>query len=141
MHDLFVYGSLICQDIMGSVAGQCHRLSEARLHDYRRLAVKNAHYPGIIAARGFTVNGVVYCAISDTGMIKLDDFEGGMYQRSSVEVELVDGSRRRVFTYVVKPAFIDQLDSRDWSYDEFLKHGKKPFTSLYMGYHRLAESD
>lgn len=127
MHDLFTYGTLMCRDIIEALAGPCCEASDAVLRDYRRLAVKNERYPGIIYAEGFTVSGVVYSGIPEEGMRRLDNFEGEMYERTLVEVDLAGGVPKKVFTYVVKDQFRGLLDSEDWNFEEFLETGKEIF--------------
>ena len=119
--------------------GDCMQLSTAVLRDYRRLAVRQQHYPGMIKAPGHVVEGVVYGNISDAGLARLDRFEGEMYARRRVEVELTDGSRQAVYSYVIKPAFEHQLEYRDWHFDEFLRRGKQAFTANYLGYQRIPD--
>jgi gamma-glutamylcyclotransferase (GGCT)/AIG2-like uncharacterized protein YtfP len=137
MHQLFAYGSLICEDIMGSVAGPCESLGEASLRDHRRLEVTGEHYPGMIPAPGFSVLGRVYGGISDAGLDRLDRFEGDMYQRCEVEVELADGTRLVVFTYLIRDACRHRLASREWHLEAFLERGKRAFTASYLGFDQL----
>lgn len=141
MYQLFTYGSLMCEDIMRSVAGPCESLGEASLLNHRRLAVKGEHYPGMIQAPGFSVQGRVYQGISATGLQRLDRFEGDMYRRIEVQVELVDGSRMVVFTYLFRDACRDRLAPREWHLQEFLKRGKRDFTASYMGFDQLPGDD
>lgn len=141
MYRLFAYGSLICEDIMYAVAGPCGQLGRARLLHHRRLAVKGEHYPGMIAAPGFSVDGMVYQGIDAAGLARLDRFEGDMYQRLPVQVELADGRLLEVFSYLVRDACRDQLTSRDWQLEEFLQRGKGAFTASYLGFGRIPGED
>lgn len=126
-HFLYTYGTLMCEDIMNAVAGFCHKAFPARLQDFRRLAVKNASYPGIIRAEGYVVDGWVYGGISDAALSLLDRFEGDMYERLRVLVHVPEGIQREVFAYAVKNEFKDRLEPRDWDFDAFLKNGKNDF--------------
>ena len=63
MGNLFAYGTLMCEDIMRSVAGVELRHANGVLRGYKRLEVKNEHYPAIIEVDGSEVDGVVYCDI------------------------------------------------------------------------------
>lgn len=127
MHNLFTYGTLMCRDIMAAVTGRIHEGFPAQLWNYRRLRVRDENYPGIIEVGGFSVLGIVYRGISDVGLIRLDRFEGEMYERLRVVVHEPDGTRTKVFAYVVKQEFTGRLDSRDWNFDDFLLNGKNDF--------------
>ena len=137
MHLLFAYGSLICEDIMFAVAGPCQSVAEASLRDYRRLVVRNQHYPGMIEAPGYSVQGRVYRGISVAGWQRLDRFEGEMYQRRPVQVVLTAGARVSAFSYIIKDAYRDQLEPRDWQFDDFLDQGKQAFVASYLGFRRI----
>ncbi|MDZ7751367.1 MAG: gamma-glutamylcyclotransferase family protein [Gammaproteobacteria bacterium] len=136
MADLFVYGTLMDPDIMGAVAGRCRRLAAATLPGHRRLAVRDAPYPGIVPAPAHNVEGVVYTAIGPRGLVRLDRFEGEMYKRVRVRVTLANGSRRTTFTYVIKRAFRDRLEPRAWDPEAFLAHDKAAFQKRYTGFKR-----
>ena len=134
MHLLFAYGSLICEDIMLAVAGPCRTVADASLQGYRRLVVRGQHYPGMIEAPGYSVQGRVYRDISVAGWQRLDRFEGDMYQRRSVQVVLADGTRVTAFSYVFKEACRDQLEPGEWQFDDFMADGKQ---ASYLGFHRV----
>jgi len=136
MTELFVYGTLMWADIMEAVAGPCRRLSAATLHDHRRRAVRGAPYPGIVPAPAHDVEGVVYTGIGRRALVRLDRFEGGMYKRVSVRVTLTDGTRRHTFAYVIKAAFRDHLEPRDWDPADFLERDRAAFQRRYTGFKR-----
>ncbi len=136
MTELFVYGTLMWTDIMDAVAGPCRPLAAATLHDHRRLALRGAPYPGLIAAPGDTVEGLVYTGIGRRGLVRLDRFEGEMYKRVRVRVTLTDGTHRRAFTYVTKEAFRDRLEPREWDPEAFRRQHKAAFQRRYMGFKR-----
>ena len=122
MHEIFTYGTLMDPDIMTAVAGAGHRQSRATLHNFRRLKVKNADFPGIIPATGFSVQGILYSGISDADLRRLDAFEGEMYQRRKLEAELPSAKKTAVFAYVIKESFRHLLDDKDWDFEHFLRH-------------------
>ena len=135
MQDLFAYGTLMCTDIMRAVSGSpVPAGSRALLRDHCRLCVRGEHYPGLVARPGASVEGIVYRAVSAEAWARLDRFEGDMYLRASVAVELADATVRRVQTYLVRPELSGRLEDRVWELEEFLRHGKAKFENAYSGY-------
>ena len=135
MTDLFAYGTLMCADIVRAVSG-CPELSGSAcvLRDHVRLCVRGEPFPGMVPRPGARVEGVVYPAVPAAAWARLDRFEGDLYVRSAVEVELADASCRRVQAYLVRPELTARLDDRVWELERFLRHGKAEFESAYAGY-------
>ncbi len=133
---VFTYGSLMCEDIMTAIAGNCVRVSEAVLREHQRKAVRNEPYPGMVPAPASSVNGVLYSDVSKQGLKALDAFEGEMYQRVEVDIELQDGKTTRAFVYRIRPQFQHVLTGDEWDFDEFLKNGKQSFLVEYTGFRR-----
>jgi gamma-glutamylcyclotransferase (GGCT)/AIG2-like uncharacterized protein YtfP len=137
MDDLFAYGSLMCEDIMRSVTGVELQHAQGVLQGYQRLELKNEHYPAIIENNGSEIDGVVYFGIPEKSMEKLDSFEGEMYQRRTIEVQLVGGNIIKVSAYVFKDEYHDRLCSKEWDFARFLDRGKEAFVGNYFGYDEI----
>ncbi|MBN2717461.1 MAG: gamma-glutamylcyclotransferase [Deltaproteobacteria bacterium] len=137
MGKLFTYGSLMCDDIMFRVAGDCTVIGKTVLTDYRCLAVRNEEYPAIVPQPGFSTLGVLYDHISDEGFTHLDDFEGEMYRRITVWVSLESGTQTDAFAYVFRPEFKHLLTDREWSFEHFLNSGKAAFIARYVGFSKI----
>ena len=137
MAALFVYGTLMCEDIFEQVAGSSPRAQKATLKDFRRFAIKNEHYPGVINQQGSQVEGLVYDDVSERSWALLDRFEGDMYSRQEVNVHLDNGNTMDAFVYVVKPEYTHLMENSDWSYDRFLTTLKTQFITGYPGFHNL----
>lgn len=131
MTNLFAYGTLMCEDIMTEVAGCRLPHGPGTLCGYSRRAVKGAHYPALVADKDGTVNGLLYREVPPSAWQRLDRFEGEMYRRQKVQVELDDGTLLPATTYVARPEFLGHLDLSDWDFDGFLRRGKKPFQEEY----------
>jgi gamma-glutamylcyclotransferase (GGCT)/AIG2-like uncharacterized protein YtfP len=133
--DLFAYGTLMCADIMRAVSG-CPELAghAGLLRDYCRLCVRGEHYPGLVSRPGASVAGIVYHAVPAEAWARLDRFEGDMYVRAGVDVELADTTIQRAQTYLVRPGLTGLLEDRVWQLEDFLRHGKADFESAYAGY-------
>ncbi|NTV43714.1 MAG: gamma-glutamylcyclotransferase [Syntrophobacteraceae bacterium] len=137
MDNLFAYGTLMCEDIMREVSG-C-RLSHVHgtLKGYSRRSVKGEYYPALVPDADGRVEGVVYRNVPDSAWERLDRFEGEMYAREHVQIELNDGTILLAATYVARPEFLDHLDQSDWDFADFLRRGKESFQKHYKGYESL----
>lgn len=125
MGNLFAYGTLMCEEVMVDVA--CCQLPRVAgtLRGYTRKAVTGECYPAITPDRPGAVNGVVYLNLPDSAWDLLDRFEGEMYQRRPVAVELNDGTLLAAETYVIRAACRGRLSPCDWDFDAFVMTGKK----------------
>lgn len=134
---LFAYGTLMCEDILFAVSGR--RLTGARclLRDYERGKIQGEVYPGIVARPGKVVEGVLYTDVPEAAWERLDAFEGEMYQRSAIQVELEDGALREAQAYLIRPEFDYRLSAKPWSLEEFLGSGKERFRRQYLGFEAL----
>ena len=137
MQNLFAYGTLMCAAIMREVSGLSTTQMAGVVKDYSRRAVKGECYPALVADDGSQVDGVVYCGISAVAWNRLDRFEGELYSRRLVAVELNDGSITDAFTYVIRPNFRRMLSEKDWDYAAFLQDGIVGFKRRYCGYSNL----
>lgn len=141
MKNLFAYGTLMCEDIMREVSGVRLVWVPGKLKGYSRRQVQGEHYPGLVPNAEGLVEGVVYREVPDAAWQRLDRFEGAMYARRDVQVELPDGMTLLAEAYVVRPEYRHQLDASDWDPDRFLRHGKASFQRHYPGYHTLGPDE
>ena len=134
---LFAYGTLMCEEIMLAVSGRRLTGIHCLLRDYERATIQGEVYPGIVARPGKVVEGVLYSDVPEAAWERLDIFEGEMYQRSVIRVELEDGTLREAQAYVLKPEFEHRLSASPWSLEEFLRSGKERFEAQYLGFEAL----
>ena len=132
--NLFVYGTLMCDDIMQEVSGISLAHEPAILAGYIRRSVKGEQYPAVVYEKTGRVEGVVYRAIPGPALNRLDRFEGDMYYRKEVEIKLSNGLILSAETYVVKPEFLNLLEAAEWDFKNFLRNGKSRFQKHYKGY-------
>lgn len=127
----------MCEDIMVEVSG-CH-LSHVPgiLKGYSRRSVRGEHYPAIVPDNESIVEGVVYRNVPNSVWDRLDRFEGEMYKRQPVDVELNDGEMLYAETYVIQPVYLNRLDRSDWDFNDFITTGKASFQRHYKGYRSL----
>jgi gamma-glutamylcyclotransferase (GGCT)/AIG2-like uncharacterized protein YtfP len=141
MEHLFAYGTLMCDDIMREVAGCSPVPLPGTLRGYRRCSVRDALYPALVPDEEGCVEGVVYRNVPPSAWDRLDRFEGEMYERRVVQIELMEGTALPAATYVVRPEFLDLLDPSDWDFAQFLRNGKASFERHYPGYRSLPSND
>ncbi len=137
MENLFAYGTLMAEDIMEEVSGCRPSSVPGTLRGYSRRSVIGEHYPALVPHEDGRVEGVVYRNVPDAVWERLDRFEGEMYARQLVQIELKDGSTVQAATYVVQLEFLDHLDQSDWDFADFLRNGKASFQRHYKGYESL----
>ena len=133
----FTYGSLMCADIMTLVSGIAVQGERAFLADHARHPVREEDYPGMVARPGHRVEGVLYRDLPAAAWPRLDRFEGAMYARRLVCVQLPGDARVEAWTYLFKPAYWDLLLPDEWDFNRFLAEGKARFTHRYLGYGML----
>ncbi|PTD96090.1 gamma-glutamylcyclotransferase family protein [Pseudothauera lacus] len=138
MRHCFTYGSLMCADIMAAVCGASHVARPARLYGFRRHPLRGEHYPAIVPCPTEVVNGVLYSAVDDAALARLDAFEGALYQRTTVSVEDGTGGLVAAETYVLVPAHSGLLAPGEWDFDAFLQHHKASFCARYVGFSAVA---
>jgi gamma-glutamylcyclotransferase (GGCT)/AIG2-like uncharacterized protein YtfP len=141
MKNLFAYGTLMCDEIMEQVAGYRLSYTAGTLRGYIRRAVRDEHYPAIFRNEKGLIQGIVYLCVPDQAWQRLDRFEGAMYERQTVQIQLAHGMMLFANTYVIQPAFLDTLEEIDWDFERFLCHGKEIFQKYYKGYQSMEASD
>ena len=136
-NDCFTYGTLMCPDIMTRVAGRALPGEVAWLPDHSRHPVRGETYPGLVAAPGGRVEGRLYRGLDDVAFARLDTFEGAMYERRAVRVNLVGGSEVDAWCYICRDEYGYLLLPGDWDFAAFLATGKAAFEARYLGFKAL----
>lgn len=131
--DLFVYGTLMVPSVMHAVCGYAGRGVAAVLPDFRRRLVRGEVYPAIRPCAGDRVTGLLYPAVSDTQLRRLDAFEGDLYRREGVKVELAK-QLVAAQTYVICAAHSDLLSDQAWTVQTFIRQGLDQFMRGYPGF-------
>lgn len=133
---LFLYGTLMFDEVWASLGLAWVPALPARLPDHRRLQLKKQPYPGVLPAPGEQVAGVVR-RVSLRELERLDRFEGKYYQRARLMVELESGGRLEAFVYRFRNRYRPLLGNRPWDPQRFLQEGLPRFLGHYDGYRRL----
>ena len=97
---LFVYGTLMSEELMRSLTGRGFPHRPATLIGYQR-GISDAGYPFIVPSPGARVEGLLVERIDSESLRRLDLYEdeGRLYLRRTVDV-LVDGACVRCEAYV-----------------------------------------
>ncbi|CAA7033072.1 unnamed protein product [Microthlaspi erraticum] len=101
MHSVFVYGSLMADDVVRLLLKRVPHTASAILPDFHRFSIKGRVYPTILPAEADKVSGKVLFGITDDELYILDEFEDIEYTRENVQVLLTDSSEKlQTKTYV-----------------------------------------
>ncbi|WP_455198477.1 gamma-glutamylcyclotransferase family protein [Kaarinaea lacus] len=130
MKNLFVYGTLMFDEVWQQLIANHYHKIDAELADFIRLKVKNEDYPGITPSAGNRISGKLILNVSHEDVKQLDLFEGEYYKRDSVIV-FSGGTSYPAETYVFRRRYQSLLSSEEWEVDAFKKSGLSSFLSRY----------
>jgi gamma-glutamylcyclotransferase (GGCT)/AIG2-like uncharacterized protein YtfP len=115
---LFVYGTLLADEIVERVIGRQPRTAPAVLSGYACYYVRGATFPGIIREKPGRVEGRIITDLSQMENNRLDSYEDPFYLRTRVKVR-VDEQLLQAETYVIPQEKKNLLSSQLWTWDEF----------------------
>jgi gamma-glutamylcyclotransferase (GGCT)/AIG2-like uncharacterized protein YtfP len=78
---VFVYGTLMYDEVSTRVVSGRYRRAPATLPGYRRCKVRGEEYPAIIADSAAAVDGIVWFDVSPNDLARLDTYEAQEYER------------------------------------------------------------
>lgn len=116
--NLYTYGTLQLPQIMSQIVGRPVFGRPARLAGFARFCIRDRVYPAIIQSPGAEVEGVLYEQLTAEELARLDDYEGPIYERRTVEIDAA-GTRLSACTYVLRPEHGARLSSEPWELDVF----------------------
>ncbi|AEC07569.1 AIG2-like (avirulence induced gene) family protein [Arabidopsis thaliana] len=118
MHSVFVYGSLMADDVVRLLLNRIPQTASATLPDL--FSIKGRVYPAIIPAKSDKVSGKVLFGITDDELNVLDEFEDVEYERENVQVLLTDSSDEKLQTKTYVWAKKDDPDLYGtWDFEEW----------------------
>jgi gamma-glutamylcyclotransferase (GGCT)/AIG2-like uncharacterized protein YtfP len=141
MH-VFTYGTLMFPEVWQAVVGREFATVQATASGYAIYRVRDAVFPGIIAAgERDMVRGVVYLEVDPASIARLDLFEDDFYCRESLWLTCADGERRAAEAYVVPEENRRVLTNETWHADRFVASGGlDTFIRRFEGFGRLSTS-
>jgi gamma-glutamylcyclotransferase (GGCT)/AIG2-like uncharacterized protein YtfP len=142
MH-VFTYGTLMFPQVWKAVVGREFVSIPGSAKEYAIYCVRDAVFPGIIAAGDRdAVSGVVYLNVDQASLARLDLFEDDFYRRETLWIDCEDGQRRAADAYVVPNENREILTSQVWLQDEFVASGGLDyFIRRFQGFARIEAKD
>jgi gamma-glutamylcyclotransferase (GGCT)/AIG2-like uncharacterized protein YtfP len=132
LHRLFCYGTLQVPQVIRAVTGRDHSGKKAVLREYAIHRVRNAEYPGITYSAGSLTEGILYGNIGDAELNTLDLFEGELYDRQLLEVQVPDRTVEKAWVYVIARQHLGVLSQERWKLADFLDKGLEHFMKGYV---------
>jgi hypothetical protein len=120
MGTLYAYGTLQVPSIIAQIVGRELVGSPARLSGYVRYRVAERPYPAIVEAAAGEVDGMIYRGLDALEIERLDRYEGDMYERRELPVQVGDGWISAA-TYVLRPEFAHRLSEEPWDLERFMR--------------------
>lgn len=139
--NLFVYGTLMDDEIMRHVSGRHFRCEPATLEGYVRKKVRGEVYPAIIPRAGDKVSGLLCYSVGGRALKRLDRFEGAPYERSPVRVVTAQGQIVPAEAYLFTEQNRSLLSDEDWHFEAFRSTAKRYFREKYWGYRALQKEE
>lgn len=138
MH-VFTYGSLMFPEVWQTVVGGEFATVEGAVAGYSVFRVRDAVFPGIIAAADeCVVRGLVYLDVDPASFDRLDRFEDDFYERRTLSIDCGDGQRRTADAYVVPANYRHVLTAEPWDSATFVSSGGlADFIRRFQGFSRL----
>ncbi|XP_061339311.1 AIG2-like protein D isoform X2 [Gastrolobium bilobum] len=131
-HNVFVYGSLLSDDVVRVLLKRVPSSATATLHGLFK--IKGRVYPAILPVENKKVAGRVLLGISGLELDVLDEFEDIEYTRSDVEVLLMDTSEKlKVHAYVWSNPN-DQDLYAEWDFEEWKQVHMNDFVKMTDGF-------
>ncbi|XVF48132.1 hypothetical protein PTKIN_Ptkin03bG0166200 [Pterospermum kingtungense] len=133
-HNVFVYGSLLADDVVRVLLNRIPPSSAALLHGFHRFSIKGRVYPAILPVQNDQVTGRVLLGITDPELHILDEFEDVEYRRTAVKVSLLESSQKlQAHAYVWDNANDPNLYG-DWDFEEWKRVHKEGFIKMIAGF-------
>jgi gamma-glutamylcyclotransferase (GGCT)/AIG2-like uncharacterized protein YtfP len=131
MKNIFVYGSLMFDDVWNRVVKRRYQKQPALLPGYRRMAIRGKSYPGLIKSVNSSVQGVIYFNVFARDIKRLDKFEGRYYRKVPVTVLCENNHKHHARAYLFVRHKINLLAHKPWSPACFQAHHLHSFIARY----------
>ena len=121
---LFVYGTLMCPEVLNGLLRRVPTRRPATLPGFARWRVRDEPFPAILrsAGEGSVVDGCVLEGLDGRELSTLDYYEAEEYERLLVNVQCADTREElEAQVYVWPDEMAGELSvGEPWSYDEFV---------------------
>ncbi|KAK9065625.1 hypothetical protein SSX86_015026 [Deinandra increscens subsp. villosa] len=131
---VFVYGSLLADDVVRALLRRIPQNSPAILHGYHRFSIKGRVYPAILPVENKKIIGRVLLGITAAELDILDKFEDFEYERRDVDVSLLNSSDMlQAYTYVWANSEDPDLYG-EWDFEAWKESKMKDFLNMTRGF-------
>ncbi|KAH7835146.1 hypothetical protein Vadar_023281 [Vaccinium darrowii] len=134
LHNVFVYGSLLADEVVTVLLKRVPDSSPAILHGFHRFSIKGRVYPALLPVENKKVTGRVLSGITDPELDVLDTFEDVEYERRTVDVSLMDSSQKLTAHAYVWANSRDSNLYGDWNFEEWRQAHMNDFLKMTMGF-------
>ncbi|XP_012076294.1 AIG2-like protein D isoform X2 [Jatropha curcas] len=128
-HKVFVYGSLLADDVVRVLLNRIPQSSTAILNGFHRFSIRGCVYPAILPVPKQQVIGKVFPINSS-----FYTFEDVEYRRTMVEVSLMDNTEKlQAYAYV----WCDKDDPNlfgEWDFEEWKRTHMNDFLKMTTGF-------
>ena len=131
MRTLFVYGTLMFDEVSSRLLKGRYQYVNVTLDDYKRFKIIGEIYPGLSSFPGSKVDGLLITGLSDNDIKLLDRFEGPYYKRIRVKVRDADGGYYETEVYCIRRKYQNRLSRKEWCSDRFRKQFLGAFLKSY----------
>lgn len=121
---LFVYGTLQLPEVTEKILGQRFPAQAAQLRGYRCGLIERADFPGILPSSNSVVEGQLLSGLTAGQLVKLDQYEGELYQRIKVAVA-VGSESCTAWVYCIAPWARHRVSSTLWTVDWYRSRSPK----------------
>lgn len=134
---VFTYGTLMFPAVMRAVTGRDFPSASGRVSGFERQGVRGEVFPGVVAAPGASVDGVVWFDVVEETLLVLDRFEDWLYERQVVDVVMEsDGRVVSAEAWVVPGRYVSALDGCAWDAGRFEAEEMGRYLEMCRGFRR-----
>lgn len=127
-HRLFVYGTLQLPERLQALIGRVPFSVAAELSGFRCGLVARADFPGIVPCSDSITPGLLLAGLTLGELNSLDDYEGELYRRVSVQVKTAEGLLSS-WVYQIVPWAHARVTHEPWTIEGYrTKHGRVRLT-------------
>ncbi len=122
---LFAYGTLQIPEILERIIGRQLQGQRAELLGFRRGKVVRADFPGIVPDTAAAVSGWVLGPLSGADLKLLDLYEGELYQRILVTVQIAPQQQVQCWVYAMNRWAQHRVSTEDWNIEDYTRDRKR----------------
>ena len=119
--NLFVYGPLMLRDVIQKVVGRELTRRGGTLNGYLQLRLIKRSQAALIPFPDAVTEGVVFMDVDAETLRRMDEFQGGEFERGEVNVQVAEDEWVEAETHLLRLSRKKELSAKPWDEDEFRK--------------------